>query len=77
MYKQKDIRQYCKRHRRNYCKAKTSWEIGVYGLFVPWGKNMCAVKNMPRILRYRLKQVDRLRKYAEIGTVKVLYRGLV
>lgn len=35
MYKQKDIRQYCKRHRRNYCKAKTSWEIGVYGLFVP------------------------------------------
>ena len=31
---------------------------------------------MLRILRCRFWQVDRLRKYAEIGTAKVLYRGL-
>lgn len=41
-----------------------------------FGQNIACCENILRILRCRLRQVDRLRKYAEIGTAKVLYRGL-
>lgn len=41
-----------------------------------FGQNIACCENILRILRYRFRQVGRLRKYAEIGTAKVLYRGL-
>lgn len=45
------------------------------GYLLLWAK-YCVLRKYIAHIAVPLRQVDRLRKYAEIGTAKVLYRGL-